>query len=1118
MNRISLYDFVLDEIKGGRYYEPYQSDNENSEQDGNDEKEGMGNHLKHMSYSNINQNKEENKHDFYKFLDDLFKTHTIPDNALEHMIYVPFFFEKIMSLSFLLCLDNILYDITFMPIQVIRSICILFYILLKNISTNFLNRFIDIKNFKFYKYATTCNFKYLKRYKARVIKNSNKFINTEMIRTGKKIKNNGNNDIDNENLIYDNSYNIKSYSFDKFYGHHDIDGFTYNKNVSNSEDIMMYGEKYSMENNLALMKIKEGKNGDDELNTTFSHSDNENDNSSIDFLDYKNVGSSDEYHSNYSNSFYAPRVYYMDSEHSEKIYYKKSIRDALVKKKSLVNFKYTYSRSIGDGNSTEIYGNGFGRKRRKKEKFKLYNINSFDKSVKKNKIYLLIYFLLKPFILIAKLLFNIFKYIVNYFYSFFLIIYMNIIHFFHIKKLYTFNDIKKDDKTKISTRSFEIKYLSSKQQTDNNAQNGENDDNDDCVKVYKENLNLTQEMNNLSSQIKSFDSDIQKTELEKDEKKRNEKNVKINYSENIQPKSNVEKNKKKETGKTTNESGKTVNFTNLRNVVNKYINKKSNKKYNLKKKKEESDVNCKDKDVIHEKNNENTKIDDEIKNEGFTMNEQNGDSYFYYTCNDQYSEKKKKNVKNVKHMKKKLLKDHMNFLNLSFPEYSGLIRTSLILICIYIFSFLDTSRIYHYIRAQPFMKLYVVLNMLEILERLLRSLGKDLIDNMIRTFIRIINLRSYIYIIRKHYNNMTNDDVNFSNTSLEGRRQKTYIINKNDILHEEGNIKKKNEKVKFSEMSTKEYRKTSNLYVNYKGVSFKKNNKNNEDPYFNKEKNMFAFLKNNNEMAANFKLPIFYPFLSILIKFILQYIFVLAYILTHAFAHLIRFLSLNIAINSSESTMFLILVMSNFTEIKSTVFKKFNKISLFTIVASDAVERFYLFIDAFLVLLKMSTAYRTQNSFLSITSWLIIILLLEIGVDWCKHSYLLKYNKLKSESLIRYFQTLLADVLISRTTNNNIYYMNTLSFEVPCKNIFSFPHIPTRRLGYMSMPVVTLIVCSLPRLNYLSNISLLSFALSIWICLFLFKIILSIMIVSYTISEKHQLKNLKKPYDDISAL
>lgn len=911
MNRISLYDFVLDEIKGGRYYEPYHSDNENSEENYNGEK-GMENNLKHMSYSNINQNTEENKHDFYKFLDDLFKTHTIPDNALEHMIYVPIFFEKIMSLSFLLCLDNILYDITFMPIQVIRSICILLYILLKNISNNFLNRFIDIKNFKFYKYATTCNFKYLKRYKARVIKNSNKFINTEMIRTGKKIKTNDSNDLNNKNLIYDYSYNLKNYTFDKFYGHHDIDGFTY-KNVSISEDVIISGENdsinNSMENNLVLMKIKQGKTCGDELNTTCSHSDIENNNtSSLDILDNKNIGSSDEYHSNYSSSFYVPKVYCIDSEYSEKIYYKKNIRDALVKKNSLVNFNYAYSRSIGDGSSIDINRKGFGRKRKKKKNFKLYSINSFDKNVKKNRIFILIYFLFKPFNFVTKKLFNFFKYIVKYVYSFFLIIYMNIIHFFHIKKLYTFNYIKKEDKTKIITRSLEIKYLPSKQQTGDNVKNEKNNGNDDCVQVYKEHINPTQEMNNVSAQIKACDSDLQKPEFEKDEKderKGKERNGEISYLENKVHESNVEKNQQIETEHTTNENEKAVNFTNIRNVANKYIsNKKLNEKHNFKKRKEENDANCKDKNIIYEKSQENTKINNETKNEGFTMNEQNDDSYFYYTCNEHYSEKKKKNVKNVKYMKKKLLKDHINFLNLSFPEYSGLIRTSLILICIYIFSFLDTSRIYHYIRAQPFMKLYVVLNMLEILERLLRSLGKDLIDNMIRTFIRIINLRSYIYIIRNHYNNMTNDDENFSNESLEGRRKEKYIINNNsnNILQEEGNGKKKNEKIKFSEIFTKEYRTNSDIYINYKGINFKKNNKNNDNtnPYFNKEKNMFSFLKNNNEMPANFKLPIFYPFLSILIKFILQYIFVLIYILTHAFAHLIRFLSLNIAINSSE--------------------------------------------------------------------------------------------------------------------------------------------------------------------------------------------------------------------------
>ncbi|KJP87073.1 hypothetical protein AK88_03241 [Plasmodium fragile] len=462
------------------------------------------------------------------------------------------------------------------------------------------------------------------------------------------------------------------------------------------------------------------------------------------------------------------------------------------------------------------------------------------------------------------------------------------------------------------------------------------------------------------------------------------------------------------------------------------------------------------------------------------------------------------------------------------------------------------------------MKLYVVLNMLEILERLLRSLGMDLIDNMIRTFIRIINLRSYVYIVRNHYTSKENEreaggmpgmTEHNPGRAPQGSKKTTFLAsspttattsttaatyggsptqaehfpdNKSptpkhlipcEAPQKDDQLTNKPTGICQISNSTQNAEKCRNKITTT--TRHNQNQKQNQLNPNEREKNKIDGLKNNNkddQMNKQFKIPIFYPFYSILIKFIVQYILVLTYILTHAFAHLVRFLSLNIAINSSESTMFLILVMSNFTEIKSTVFKKFSKISLFTIVASDAVERFYLFIDAFLVLLKMSTAYRTQNSFFSISSWLIIILLLEVGVDWCKHSYLLKYNKLDSDSLNKYFHTLLADVLISRIPNNNIYYMNTSSFEVPCKNMFCFSHIPTRRLGYISMPVVTLIVCSLPRLNYLYNISHLSFALSIWVCLFLFKIILSVMIVSYTISQKKHLKNLGKPYDDISAM
>jgi hypothetical protein len=51
--------------------------------------------------------------------------------------------------------------------------------------------------------------------------------------------------------------------------------------------------------------------------------------------------------------------------------------------------------------------------------------------------------------------------------------------------------------------------------------------------------------------------------------------------------------------------------------------------------------------------------------------------------------------------------------------------------------FFDVSDIYHCIRAQSFMKLYVIFNMLELFERLWRSLGRDAIDSLMRQIVSL---------------------------------------------------------------------------------------------------------------------------------------------------------------------------------------------------------------------------------------------------------------------------------------------------------------------------------------------------------------------------------------------
>merc|ERR1719356_575630 len=90
-----------------------------------------------------------------------------------------------------------------------------------------------------------------------------------------------------------------------------------------------------------------------------------------------------------------------------------------------------------------------------------------------------------------------------------------------------------------------------------------------------------------------------------------------------------------------------------------------------------------------------------------------------------------------------------------------------------------------------------------------------------------------------------------------------------------------------------------------------------------------------------------------------KYFATLAYCCLHSCMHLIRVLLLQVAINTSSSAVFLIIVTNNFAEIKSTVFKRYEAKSLFPIIASDIVERFYLLADILFVLTQLSISART---------------------------------------------------------------------------------------------------------------------------------------------------------------
>ncbi|KIX06058.1 uncharacterized protein Z518_04032 [Rhinocladiella mackenziei CBS 650.93] len=72
------------------------------------------------------------------------------------------------------------------------------------------------------------------------------------------------------------------------------------------------------------------------------------------------------------------------------------------------------------------------------------------------------------------------------------------------------------------------------------------------------------------------------------------------------------------------------------------------------------------------------------------------------------------------------------------------------------------------------------------------------------------------------------------------------------------------------------------------------------------------------------------------------FILALAYTVIHSTALFYQVITLNVAVNSYSNALITLLLSNQFVEIKSTVFKKFEKENLFQLTCADVVERFQL--------------------------------------------------------------------------------------------------------------------------------------------------------------------------------
>src|SRR4051794_3889503 len=151
-----------------------------------------------------------------------------------------------------------------------------------------------------------------------------------------------------------------------------------------------------------------------------------------------------------------------------------------------------------------------------------------------------------------------------------------------------------------------------------------------------------------------------------------------------------------------------------------------------------------------------------------------------------------------------------------------------------------------------------------------------------------------------------------------------------------------------------------------------------------------------------------------------MFILALIYNVIHAAALFYQVITLNVAVNSYSNALLTLLMSNQFVEVKSTVFKKFEKDNIFQLTCADVVERFQLWLMLVIIALrnivevggltvpnvaaeKASEFVKESmpiwsnsilpNSFTILPSWsgevlspFLLVIGSEMVVDWIKHA------------------------------------------------------------------------------------------------------------------------------------
>jgi transmembrane anterior posterior transformation protein 1 len=147
-----------------------------------------------------------------------------------------------------------------------------------------------------------------------------------------------------------------------------------------------------------------------------------------------------------------------------------------------------------------------------------------------------------------------------------------------------------------------------------------------------------------------------------------------------------------------------------------------------------------------------------------------------------------------------------------------------------------------------------------------------------------------------------------------------------------------------------------------------------------------------------------------------------------------------VAVNSYSNSVLSLLVSNQFMELKSSVFKKFERENLFQLSFSDSIERFQLFTFIFIIGVRNLSQIGSSEVFDRVIYPLSLIYFTEIGIDSLKHAFITKFNHIPP-NVYKYFKESLSNDFLSISSNN------------PDQSI-----IISRKMGFSSLPHTSLVL------------------------------------------------------------